>query len=685
MADPLAQILAGPILRRTDAAAVWVWLATSRAVDVAGSVYDAEASRAAGTGLQPLAAGSSKSRVFGAALHLTLVGMKPPSGSLPAGRLLAYDLAVTPAGGTPFSLRDNPELAGEDRISYPPYGLPTFFVPDTGKAVNLLHGSCRKPHGEDEDALAAVDALIGDHVADRAARPSALFLSGDQIYADDVDGALLTPVAELAGRLLGFAETTQIKATDPPVPVSSLKAGERGQRLARVFTPDDPLKIDKSSARNHLVGFGEFAAMHLLGWNRAVWAPKTGDTSPDVVAFRSSLPAVRRALANIPTYMMLDDHDVTDDWNRTKAWQARAEASPLGRRLIANALVAFWAFQAWGNDPAADPPPFATAATAAQKYFGGGGKDADQAAAYEQAALAFRDFSFVAPTHPKVVVVDMRTTRGPDAGDLVDGRPPDPDAPPEILGKAGLEAFVKLATAACKPGELLAVLAPAPVIGFAQWERPQEFLAESGLPGFSADEIDLESWHANPAAYHRLLVAIAERVRPGACLFLSGDVHFAHVAKAVLTPRVVPGAPPGQVGFTQFTSSALKHRHGGAKRFLLNVAGVFVPDLDPEWVWKPTPAGGSLPTVREARKAQLASVTAQHGAPDYTHRSYSLGATMCADTPLLVTGSNIGQLQMDDAKPATLARLRFLSPTATVVADRELHLDWRPALRPRDQ
>ena len=30
--------------------------------------------------------------------------------------------------------------------------------------------------------------------------------------------------------------------------------------------------------------------------------------------FRASLPQVRRALANIPTYMMCDDHNVTDDW-----------------------------------------------------------------------------------------------------------------------------------------------------------------------------------------------------------------------------------------------------------------------------------------------------------------------------------------------------------------------------------
>jgi len=60
---------------------------------------------------------------------------------------------------------------------------------------------------------------------------------------------------------------------------------------------------------------------------------------------------VRRALANVPTYMIFDDHDVTDDWNLTARWRDRVRASPAGRRIVANALAAYWAFQGWGNDP----------------------------------------------------------------------------------------------------------------------------------------------------------------------------------------------------------------------------------------------------------------------------------------------------------------------------------------------
>src|SRR5204862_1401081 len=74
--------------------------------------------------------------------------------------------------------------------------------------------------------------------------------------------------------------------------------------------------------------------------------------------FRSTLPQVRRALANIATYTIFDDHDVTDDWYIDGTWCRRVLASPLGRRVIRNALLAYALFQAWGNTPDQfDAPP----------------------------------------------------------------------------------------------------------------------------------------------------------------------------------------------------------------------------------------------------------------------------------------------------------------------------------------
>ena len=67
--------------------------------------------------------------------------------------------------------------------------------------------------------------------------------------------------------------------------------------------------------------------------------------------FRKTLPAVRRALANVPTYMILDDHEVTDDFNMTRRFVDQVYADDLGLRVVQNGLTAFAVCQAWGNIP----------------------------------------------------------------------------------------------------------------------------------------------------------------------------------------------------------------------------------------------------------------------------------------------------------------------------------------------
>src|SRR4029450_1261193 len=58
----------------------------------------------------------------------------------------------------------------------------------------------------------------------------------------------------------------------------------------------------------------------------------------------------RRDTRHIPTYMWLDDPGVTDDWYMDYDW-VRGTSTPESRHVIANALFAYWIFQAWGNDP----------------------------------------------------------------------------------------------------------------------------------------------------------------------------------------------------------------------------------------------------------------------------------------------------------------------------------------------
>ncbi len=67
--------------------------------------------------------------------------------------------------------------------------------------------------------------------------------------------------------------------------------------------------------------------------------------------FLKGLAKVRRALANIPTYMILDDHDVTDDYFLSPMWRDRVLGTALGHTILTNAMTAYALFQDWGNDP----------------------------------------------------------------------------------------------------------------------------------------------------------------------------------------------------------------------------------------------------------------------------------------------------------------------------------------------
>ncbi len=77
------------------------------------------------------------------------------------------------------------------------------------------------------------------------------------------------------------------------------------------------------------------------------------DEAELVEAWRDAVPKVARALANVPTYMIFDDHEITDDWYLSDRWRERVITAPFGRAILRNGLLAYTVFQGWGNDPQA--------------------------------------------------------------------------------------------------------------------------------------------------------------------------------------------------------------------------------------------------------------------------------------------------------------------------------------------
>ncbi len=60
-------------------------------------------------------------------------------------------------------------------------------------------------------------------------------------------------------------------------------------------------------------------------------------------------PDVRWLLANVPSAMIFDDHDVHDDWNISEAWTEDMRAKPWWLARIVGAFMSYWIYQHLGN------------------------------------------------------------------------------------------------------------------------------------------------------------------------------------------------------------------------------------------------------------------------------------------------------------------------------------------------
>jgi hypothetical protein len=388
--DQWPLIVAGPMVRRVTASTVAVFIATSKPVTMATlTVYDGvDGDRRPAT---PQTPGARKTMPLGQKLHVCVVqatGLR-----LQPGRLYGYDLRLQTASGTT-------DLAGQGLLSEPvplgylPGSLPGVVLPGSIDTLRVIHTSCRRAHGcerpqlTDPDALPLVDRLIEDRRADPSTRPHQLLLTGDQIYFDDVPAALLAAVTSAGKSLLAWGTDERLPdraggaITDPAV----LAPGARSLLLDAQGVKDRPPDADPAAwtdyAANHVLFFAEWCAMYLFAWSPELWqrakdvpdAPKHADApyyylppaadvwadSPDTTTptliYAQPLAFVRRALANVATYMIFDDHDVTDNWFLDAKVNDQLRGTPLGRRLMRNALAAYTIFQHWGNVPEAFGP-----------------------------------------------------------------------------------------------------------------------------------------------------------------------------------------------------------------------------------------------------------------------------------------------------------------------------------------
>ncbi|WP_328970613.1 alkaline phosphatase D family protein [Streptomyces sp. NBC_00239] len=60
-------------------------------------------------------------------------------------------------------------------------------------------------------------------------------------------------------------------------------------------------------------------------------------------------PEIRWLLSTVPSCMIFDDHDLSDDWNTSAAWVAERRALPWWRERVLGGLMTYWVYQHLGN------------------------------------------------------------------------------------------------------------------------------------------------------------------------------------------------------------------------------------------------------------------------------------------------------------------------------------------------
>lgn len=552
MASSELLIVCGPIVRRVDQSSASVFVVTRQRRAVTLTVYENNAGK---TG-QEVMRGERETIALGEHLHAVVVTARGDN-ALAWGASYHYDLTFS-EGDHQQSLRDDGVLVASqtsaslvERLVYEGQERSGFVLPPADPAdLRVLHGSCRKPHGDGDDALARIDELIADALGSPGTlRPQQLFFTGDQIYADDVDPKLLAGLRAFAHRAIGRAEEdTDLKGYSSS---GQLNPGRRKGLCKEA-------KLSSTACASHLVTLGEFYAMYLSVWSLEPWQDsQDGQTARgELPEFTTQLPSVRRALANIATYMVPDDHEVTDDWYIRETWCDEVLDHSLGRRIVRNGLAAYVVFQHWGNDPDQATPkhPLGRALAAIDGWNGTAAtlgeldailpvpaRGADLASpSPERLDLAWR---WRGPAY-EVIGLDTRTRRQfpKHKVSLMSANEID-----RVLGDGPIPPFT-------------IVLSAAPVLGVQLLETVQNMVKFKKW----TDKFDVEPW-SNGETYQHLLSRLLER---SPVLALSGDVHYGFGAslskKSDRDTRVV-----------NFVSSALKNMPSAGLRDALKALGIF--------------------------------------------------------------------------------------------------------------
>ena len=383
---------------------------------------------------------------------------------------------LEPGSSQEYTVRAGGEQVWPEPDSeFPPSRIRTV---DPEAPVRLAFGSCRTsvPHDVQHNLRHGFDVL--------------------RCYANELRDTA-EPDWSTALILLG----DQVYADEPPPAVLDFVHERRGD--------DDP-------PQDELRDFPEFAELYRVAW---------------------SDPDVRWLLSTLPTAMIVDDHDLRDDWNTSQAWRDQMAELPWWPRRVRGGIGAYWIYQHLGNlspSERAQDKLF----TAVRSADGDAGALLDEFAEQSYAQPAGTQFSYVRDYGPtRFVMLDSRCARVLTPGNRA------------MIDDTEWNWFVDQVSGDYQHlviGTSLPFLLPK---GLHYAEAWNEAVCD-GVWGARAarlgermrQAIDLEHW----AAFRRSFEAVANVVidlaagrhgePPTSIGFLSGDVHYSYLARVSLPP-----------------------------------------------------------------------------------------------------------------------------------------------------
>ncbi len=427
---------------------------------------------------------------------------------------------------------------------FPPSVIRT---PDPDAPFRLAFGSCRRSAPFDDACFEAIgaDALValaaGMRETPTAEWPDALLMLGDQVYADEPSEHILERIRE------------------------------RHRRQGR---PVDG-EVD-----DEILDFEEYTWLYEEAWME---------------------PSVRWLLSTVPTAMLLDDHDLRDDWNTSKSWRDCVTQQDWWPERVIGAYGSYWVYQHLGNLSPAELDheavyeqvrslPTDEARTAALDRFGW---ELDQDASSARFSF-YRDLG-VRGRGVRLVAIDSRCSRqlDPDDRRMVDA----------VEWSWVRDRVLDRSTT----WDHLVLCSTLPVLllpGIHHLEGWNEAVAQGAwgrLPArfgeWFRQFLDLEHWAAFRESLAEVTDLLTEAVSveerpPATVLLLGGDVHCSYTARAELKATDHPDTEIHQLTMSPFRNDIERPAKAGFR--LLNrtrfasathwlARRAKVPDADITW------------------------------------------------------------------------------------------------------